>query len=623
MAGRATSMNLEKDQIDDLRQQFESLDTDGNGFIELDEIGHALETCNIKLPQFKIRLIVEEISKKDDVNRDGKIDMNEFRALYARLKKESDVGHIFKKSVNSRTDIQQHTGSADGITHSVKDSERYAFADWINRNLIHDPDCQSQLPINPDSDDLYTKVKDGILLCKLINQSVSETIDERTINKNKPNVYQRTENHNLALNSARSIGCNVVNIGHTDLENGTPHLVLGLLWQIIRIGLLSEINLTSHPGLVLLLQEGETIDDLLKLSPEEILVRWVNYHLRNSGSNRQIANFGGDIKDSEAYTYLLNQIAPKEAGVGLDPMMEPDGEMRAEAMLREADKIKCRAFITCKDVVRGNTKLNLAFVANLFNTYPALEKPDDMEVELIEETREEKTYRNWMNSLGINPYVNRLYNDLQDGLVIFQLYDKIQPGCVNWSRVIKEFKKMKATFEKIANCNYAVELGKQLKFSLVGIDGKDINDGNQTLTLALIWQLMRAYTLAILTRMSDDGKPIDDAVIVNWANSRLREAGKSVSFSSFKDPTLCDSLAILHLIDVIAPKKINWDYVKDSGSDEDKMANAKYAISMGRKIGARIYALPEDVVEVKSKMVMTIFACLMAIGWKKDHNQDS
>jgi len=66
-------------------------------------------------------------------------------------------------------------------------------------------------------------------------------------------------------------------------------------------------------------------------------------------------------------------------------------EMRAESMLKEADKIKCRAFITCKDVVRGNAKLNMAFVANLFNTHPALDKPDDMEVELIEETREEKS----------------------------------------------------------------------------------------------------------------------------------------------------------------------------------------------------------------------------------------
>ncbi len=43
-----------------------------------------------------------------------------------------------------------------------------------------------------------------------------------------------------------------------------------------------------------------------------------------------------------------------------------------------------------------------------------------------------------------------------------------------------------------------------------------------------------------------------------------------------------------------------------------KTANAKYAISMARKIGARIYALPEDITEVKPKMIMTVFACLMA-----------
>jgi len=49
------------------------------------------------------------------------------------LKKDGDIGHLFKKSVTSRTDIQQHQGITDGSTHSVKDSERYAFADWINR----------------------------------------------------------------------------------------------------------------------------------------------------------------------------------------------------------------------------------------------------------------------------------------------------------------------------------------------------------------------------------------------------------------------------------------------------------------------------------------------------------
>lgn len=36
---------------------------------------------------------------------------------------------------------------------------------------------------------------------------------------------------------------------------------------------------------------------------------------------------------------------------------------------------------------------------------------------------------------------------------------------------------------------------------------------------------------------------------------------------------------------------------------------------MARKIGARVYALPEDITEVKPKMVMTVFACLMAMDY--------
>ena len=35
------------------------------------------------------------------------------------------------------------------------------------------------------------------------------------------------------------------------------------------------------------------------------------------------------------------------------------------------------------------------------------------------------------------------------------------------------------------------------------------------------------------------------------------------------------------------------------------MKNAKYAITMARKIGAPVYALPEDLIEGKEKMVMT------------------
>lgn len=43
----------------------------------------------------------------------------------------------------------------------------------------------------------------------------------------------------------------------------------------------------------------------------------------------------------------------------------------------------------------------------------------------------------------------------------------------------------------------------------------------------------------------------------------------------------------------------------------------RYAISLARKIGARVYALPDDLVDVNAKMVMTVFACLMGHGLKK------
>ena len=32
-------------------------------------------------------------------------------------------------------------------------------------------------------------------------------------------------------------------------------------------------------------------------------------------------------------------------------------------------------------------------------------------------------YRNWMNSLGVKPWVNYLYSDLYDGLIIFQVLE--------------------------------------------------------------------------------------------------------------------------------------------------------------------------------------------------------
>ena len=56
-------------------------------------------------------------------------------------------------------------------------------------------------------------------------------------------------------------------------------LVLGLIWQLIKMYLFKQITITQVPGLVNLLMEGEDINELLKLSPEQLLQRWVNHQL--------------------------------------------------------------------------------------------------------------------------------------------------------------------------------------------------------------------------------------------------------------------------------------------------------------------------------------------------------
>ena len=58
---------------------------------------------------------------------------------------------------------------------------------------------------------------------------------------------------------------------------------------------------------------------------------------------------------------------------------------------------------------------------------------------------------------------------------------------------------------------------------------------------------------------------------------------------------------------------------------QDNLENAKYALSLARKCGARVYALPEDITEVKQKMVMTVFACLMATDYvpNRDNNTNN
>ena len=122
-------------------------------------------------------------------------------------------------------------------------------------------------------------------------------------------------------------------------------------------------------------------------------------------------------------------------------------------------------------------------------------------------------------------YLNDLFSDADDGLILLKLLDKISPGIVVWKRlVIPEYfpvttvrqyllpyfvcmyvcvcmcvyvcrvnSNPSSRFKKVENANYVVQLSKTMKFSLVGVGGVDIVDCNKKTILAIISQLMRKF----------------------------------------------------------------------------------------------------------------------------------
>ena len=51
--------------------------------------------------------------------------------------------------------------------------------------------------------------------------------------------------------------------------------------------------------------------------------------------------------------------------------------------------------------------------------------------------------------------------------------------------------------------------------------------------LAVVWQLMRAYTLSLLAQLGGDGKPIEEKEIIAWTNTKASVAKFCKNLSNF------------------------------------------------------------------------------------------
>ena len=315
-------------------RQFQQSDifglTDAFRRLDVDDKGYVDEATAIKAAQNTERQpydVVRQALKEVELDSSRRVELDDYVDLIARLRQSSPTQQRIGTGVSRARGASNAQDSGNGAasspaapakpqhaskgsigggaaaagritvagatgTHTINEDEREAFTSHINAVLAGDADIGHLLPFPLDTFEMFDSCKDGLVLAKLINDSVPDTIDERVLNRagkkiKTLNAFHMTENNNIVIESSKGIGCSVVNIGSGDIMAGTEHLILGLIWQIIRRGLLGKIDIKLHPELYRLLEDGETLEQFLRLPPEQILLRWFNYHLKNAKWHRK------------------------------------------------------------------------------------------------------------------------------------------------------------------------------------------------------------------------------------------------------------------------------------------------------------------------------------------------
>ena len=112
----------------------------------------------------------------------------------------------------------------------------------MNKLLGEDPELKDKLPLNPKSYEVFKKMKDGVLLCKLINLVAPGTIDERVIVKD-PGMTKddKLSILNLVINSAKSIGC-LIECTADDVLDEVRTKDFDLLYQVLKPIVLKKIS---------------------------------------------------------------------------------------------------------------------------------------------------------------------------------------------------------------------------------------------------------------------------------------------------------------------------------------------------------------------------------------------
>lgn len=98
--------------------------------------------------------------------------------------------------------------------------------------------------------------------------------------------------------------------------------------------------------------------------------------------------------------------------------------------------------------------------------------------------------------------------------------------------------------------------------------------------------------------------------MVKWANEQVKE----ITIKNFKDKALADGNFLIKLCASIEPRAIDYAYVQKGDTEEERENNAKYVLTVARKLGCVIFCVWEDIPKVNYKMLLVLVCSLFDVS---------
>jgi plastin-1 len=484
------------------------------------------------------------------------------------------------------------------------DKEKNKYAKLINKALKDDADCKNKLPIDPKGDDLYEKLRDGVILSKLVNLCEPNTINEDDIKKNDDmNVYDKYANLEKAIKGAKDIGiqCETNPDDVLDKDKARDNDLLGEIFARLNT---KKKDIKENPETPKLAEGGEAPEQIADLPVDDFLKKWFNHHLKEANHPDELKNFEDDVKDSEKYTVLLNQLDPNQCDKSA--LDETDPVERAKKVIDNAKKLGCETEVTPEDIASGNEAMNRLFTSDLYNAVANNAGGDDYDKDLMKAyidtiNKELCDDTDTKNKVPIDKDNEEVFDKLKDGVIFGKLMnladkdaldeDTLKTGDElsdddknnNLDKVVDGADKLgcphKASKDDIAN-------GKKKK------DQDLLGDilGKIKVTPKLVKEDPDADDLVQDGETKDDlanKVPVDD-FLKRWTNKHLKLAESPRVMNNYDDD-LKDGEIFTILLNDIAPETCD----KSPLDESDPVKRAEKIIENARKLGVDTAVPPE------------------------------